>query len=513
MHNNYYFLRQLSKSLNEQLQGLNLLECFSQNKDELILGFANNERSFYVKAHLQSNFCCLCFPNQFLRSKKNSVNLFDEVMNIVVLAVRQYENERCFAIEFEGNQQLLFKMHGNRSNIIYIHNNHIRNIFKNNLSKDLDIDINQLDRKIDQSQQAFEQSNGDLKKLYPTFGSLFLNYVNNRLITAGNKWSELQEIIESLENPFFHIVNNSGIPVFSLAPIGEVLSTYNNPIEAINEFFNYYQKITQLKSEKDSVITSLTKKIIQSGNFIRKTESKLQQIQNDLGYETIANIIMANLHNIQSHSSHINLLNFYTEQPIDIKLNPKLTPQKNAENYYRKGKNQKLEIDKLESTLKNKKNELAQLELHLETVESLNTVKEIRDYISNNSLESKKSIKQESRAYYQFHYGGYEIWVGKNAKNNDILTKKLAWKDDLWLHAKDVSGSHVIIKHQSGKKFPKEVIHAAAQLAAYYSKRKTDSLCPVIVTPKKFVRKPKGSAPGAVVVDKEDVLLVVPNKI
>ena len=86
------------------------------------------------------------------------------------------------------------------------------------------------------------------------------------------------------------------------------------------------------------------------------------------------------------------------------------------------------------------------------------------------------------------------------------------FKDDLWLHAKDVSGSHVIIKYKSEAKPSSEIKEKAAQLAAYFSKRKSDSLCPVVITPRKFVRKRKGDPPGAVVVEKEEVLLVVPEK-
>jgi predicted ribosome quality control (RQC) complex YloA/Tae2 family protein len=102
--------------------------------------------------------------------------------------------------------------------------------------------------------------------------------------------------------------------------------------------------------------------------------------------------------------------------------------------------------------------------------------------------------------------------VGRNAENNDKLTLKHAHKEDLWLHAKDVAGSHVVIKHQSGKQFPKEVIHRAAELAAFNSKRRTDSLCPVICTPKKYVRKRKGDPPGTVVVEREKVIMVEPKK-
>jgi predicted ribosome quality control (RQC) complex YloA/Tae2 family protein len=107
---------------------------------------------------------------------------------------------------------------------------------------------------------------------------------------------------------------------------------------------------------------------------------------------------------------------------------------------------------------------------------------------------------------------GFRIWVGKNAAGNDELTLKYSFKEDLWLHVKDVAGSHVIIKYQAGKKFPKDVIERAAQLAAYNSKRKNETLCPVVVTPKKFVRKRKGDPPGAVIVEREEVIMVVPAK-
>ncbi len=106
---------------------------------------------------------------------------------------------------------------------------------------------------------------------------------------------------------------------------------------------------------------------------------------------------------------------------------------------------------------------------------------------------------------------GWQIWIGKNANNNDLLTQKYAKKDDLWLHARDVAGSHVIIRKRSGMVFPKNIIERAAELAAFYSKRKTDTVCSVIVTQKKYVRKPKNMAAGKVIVDKEETLLVVPK--
>jgi predicted ribosome quality control (RQC) complex YloA/Tae2 family protein len=118
-----------------------------------------------------------------------------------------------------------------------------------------------------------------------------------------------------------------------------------------------------------------------------------------------------------------------------------------------------------------------------------------------------------AKPYYERRINDFVILIGKGAKQNDKMLQTSTWKEDLWLHVKDTSGSHVIIKHQAGNAFPRKIIEAAAQIAAYYSKRKTETLCPVIYTPRKFVRKRKGDPPGAVVVEKEKVILVEPANI
>src|ERR1700749_537196 len=117
MHNNYYFIRQLSLQLKNQLVGAQLLECFSQSRDELVLGFASETNQLYIRAILTSEFSALSFPDEFKRSSKNSVNLFPEITGLKVLDVIQHLNERRFRLELEQNYQLMFKLYGNRSNI------------------------------------------------------------------------------------------------------------------------------------------------------------------------------------------------------------------------------------------------------------------------------------------------------------------------------------------------------------------------------------------------------------
>ena len=149
----------------------------------------------------------------------------------------------------------------------------------------------------------------------------------------------------------------------------------------------------------------------------------------------------------------------------------------------------------------------------MESIESEPGLSNLRRIIDEPGTVKRGKGKQISAVpYHEFEYKGFKIWVGKNAVSNDKLTQHYAFKEDLWLHAKDVAGSHVLIKYQAGKPFPKGVIERAAELAAHFSKRKNESLCPVTVTPKKFVRKRKGDPSGAVVVERENVIMVTPRK-
>jgi predicted ribosome quality control (RQC) complex YloA/Tae2 family protein len=108
--------------------------------------------------------------------------------------------------------------------------------------------------------------------------------------------------------------------------------------------------------------------------------------------------------------------------------------------------------------------------------------------------------------------GGYEVWVGRNARQNDLLTFRYARKHDRWLHARGVAGSHAVLRVPNRQAVPpRPVLEGAAAIAAYFSKARGSSLVPVIVAERKHVRKPRGAAPGAVVVEREEVLLVEPG--
>jgi predicted ribosome quality control (RQC) complex YloA/Tae2 family protein len=305
-------------------------------------------------------------------------------------------------------------------------------------------------------------------------------------------------------------VNTGTVLALSLVETGRVLHKLDEPLEATNEFFHRYTESYTFQQGMNRLRADLMQRIKGSQSYLQKTEQKLAELETEHPYKTWADLIMANLHAIAPGAAVVSLPDFTTQQPVEIKLKRDLNPQKNAAIFYKKAKNQHIETEHLTATITEKKTELASLEEQLNTLANVQDLKALRT-LTKEAPEVSVKKKEDPLPYFEHDYHGYRIWVGKDAQRNDTLTLKYSYKEDLWLHAKDVAGSHVLIKHQSGKKIPKDVIERAAQLAAYHSKRKNETLCPVIVTPKKFVRKRKGDPAGAVVVEREDVIMVEPR--
>ncbi|WP_435357103.1 NFACT RNA binding domain-containing protein [Emticicia sp. SJ17W-69] len=517
MQNNYYFLRQLTKEIETKIVGLKLMECFSQEKDELVFGFAaargknRNYKEFFMKAVVFPDFSALYFTDKFERARRNSVNLFERLMDLEVTGVRQFLNERCFAINFEQNFSIVFKLYGTRSNIILFQNDEVIELFHSRILADKNLIMNQLDREIDQSYENFIQQGKDYRKLFPTFGKL----VNSELGFENNSWEEIQIIVRQLENPRYYLVKWQHEVHLSLLPLGEVLQEFTSAIEAINSFYVSHNKVNTLDEEKVNILRKLNKEKKQTEIYLQDAFRRLEMVDSAVKNEELGHILMANLHQIEERAERVELFDFYRNENIFIKLKPELSPQKNAENYYRKSKNEKIEVEKLMENIESREQLLATINAHIQAIDEAENLKTLRNYLKVNKLAqvSKSAVISYKELFKRFEVEGFEILVGKNSKNNDVLTQQYAYKEDLWLHARDATGSHVVVKYKAGKKIPNSVIEAAASLAAYFSKRRNETLAPVIVTQKKFVRKPKGLADGQVVVEKEEVVMVEPRLI
>ena len=213
------------------------------------------------------------------------------------------------------------------------------------------------------------------------------------------------------------------------------------------------------------------------------------------------------------------LENYYdNNKKVEISLRPNLTPSENAQKYfkkYNKLKNAGEEISKQMVINIQEKDYLENTLLSIENCDDAKELKEIREeLIREGYIKSYKMPKKDNkpgtdmRKYISCE--GNMIIVGKNNKQNDYLTLRLADNEDYWFHTKDIPGSHVLIK-SAGKKVTDEELLEAGILAAYYSKARMSANVPVDYTMKKNVKKPSGAKPGMVIYEKNKTLYVTPS--
>jgi predicted ribosome quality control (RQC) complex YloA/Tae2 family protein len=511
VHNSYYFLQLIARRLNTRLKGFRLVSCFSQSRDELLIEFHKGVDHFFIRASLLPELASVSFPSGIKRARKNSIDLFPELVLREVVSAQSYENDRSFRINLEGGHGVLFKMHGNRSNVLHTIDERVTAVFRNNIASDLDLIPETLARKIDWDSLSPAQR-GDIF----TFSKEVWSYLDEQGF-ASHSTSEQHKMLvavrKKLESAteFFHIEHGQSLE-FSLLPYKTIAARFDDPFLAVTAFVVAYSSRLAFQYEKTRLVRQLRADVAKAESYLKKTRDHLVSLTADQQFQQWGDLLMANLDNIPPGAKTVTLANFYdNDSPAQIKLNPTLTPQKNAEAYYRKAKNRSIELTKNRELLIAKEMELLKLNQVLSKVEVSHSLKEIRDHADADDVNDESP--KTRMPYREVQYGGFRIWVGKDAKDNDELTLRYGHKEDLWLHTKDAAGSHVLIKHQAGKVFPKDVIERAAQLAAFYSKRKTESLCPVAYTPKKYVRKRKGDPAGMVVVEREKVLLVEPRGI
>ncbi len=272
------------------------------------------------------------------------------------------------------------------------------------------------------------------------------------------------------------------------------------------------QKSQTVRKTVQNLCTRLTRKLaVQEKELL---ESKERERLRQLG-----DILTANLHRMQKGQTAILAQDFYDEAmgEIEIPLSPLLSPQQNAAKYYKDYTRMKTAEKELTRQIELGQQELVYLQSVLDELNRAETeaeLEEIRqELLSGGYLKAaagKRKIKVAKLAPMRFEStDGYPIYVGRNNRQNDELTFKLARKDDLWLHASKVHGSHVIISC-GGATPPDDTVTQAAQLAAYYAETATGQNIPVDVTPVKMVKKTPDRKPGMVIYHSHRTIIANP---
>ena len=255
----------------------------------------------------------------------------------------------------------------------------------------------------------------------------------------------------------------------------------------------------------------------------KKIEKELRDADNADEFKVKGELLTSYIYMIQKGMESVEVANFYDPNysNIRIALNKNLTPSENAQKYFKKYNKLKTAKIELTSQIAICNEEIEYLEnimLGIENCENLEELNDIKDeWIKLGyakapfRYKAKKDIDPTTKPNQFTSSDGFKILVGKNNKQNDYLTLRIADPEDLWMHTKNIPGSHVIIKC-AGKEVPDNTLLEAATLAAYFSKARLSSQVPVDYTMKKHVKKPSGSKPGMVIYETNSTIYVTPTE-
>lgn len=300
----------------------------------------------------------------------------------------------------------------------------------------------------------------------------------------------------------------------------ERLDSVNSMIDLYFGYQVFNDKFSRFKSFLSGIIKKeLKKQKTQLSGYLKAQDSEEKQEK----YRQYADIIMANLFRINQNSEFTELENFFDENKIvKIPLDKKLSPNANAQKYYKlynKAKNASIHAKSLAEKISQEIDYLESIKESINLAENLSDLKEIEQELtsqdiikSRNSQTSAKTKKENIKLSEFISSDGFSILAGKNNRQNEFLLK-IADPEDLWLHAQNIPGSHVLIKTgQTQAEIPETTLHEAVYIAAYYSQGQESSNVPVVYTKRKFVKKPSGSKPGFVIYTHEKTLWVNPDK-
>ena len=289
--------------------------------------------------------------------------------------------------------------------------------------------------------------------------------------------------------------------------------------ETLNDGLNAYFKTTitsiVISEKKKNLLKYVDSQIKKFKKIEKNIKVDLKKNENFENYKNIGDILAANMHQIKYGMKKITVFDFYNNEEITINLDPLLSPNDNLNFYYNKYNKGKRTISALDSRFLDIQNEIKyfeEIKMFIEKENDFIGIEEIENELnlSNNGNKIKNKIKlnkPKKRELLSFDYKGFQIFVGRNNKENEEISFSKGQPNDIWMHAKDIPGSHVLIL-RNNQKVPDDVLLHAATLACDYSKAKKGDKVTVDYCERKFVKKIKNSKPGNVIYTNFHSLLI-----
>lgn len=395
-----------------------------------------------------------------------------------------------------------------------------------------------------------------LSKVYNGFGKKNISYLLETLnIPTSVSTNNLKEVYSYLKDLFANMPDNVILKEYSSVKKDYFAYKSTNDGLAVNfyldDFYTSKEQSEQFKQYRDTVLKLVLNHVGKIKERIGTIDLKIADCTNAEKYRLYGELITSNLYRIPDYpQSEVTLENYYDNNNlITIPLDEKFSPSKNAKNFFKKYRKLQNTIAIVEKQKELSEAELSYLESIVYELEEVSTIEDIDNIYSeicdnlifgknantvNNHVYNKQSKIINSKSSKQSNASnmpekrdidGYTVYIGKNNKQNDYLTCRLAQNSDIWFHTKDIHGSHVVLKtdslHSSSENssasctfnIPDSVLYKCASIAAYYSKARMSQNVPVDYTLIKYVKKPNGAKPGMVIYTNNKTIYANPQNI
>ena len=364
------------------------------------------------------------------------------------------------------------------------------------------------DEKLFEILQTQELTAKNLQNLFQGLGRDTANELENILVS--DKLSTFRNFFGQETKPYLTETSFSPVPFANR--VGETFASLS---DLLDTYYKDKAERDRVKQQASELIRRVENELQKNRHKLKKQEKELLATDNAEEFRQKGELLTTFLHQVPNDQDQVILDNYYTNQPIIIALDKALTPSQNAQRYFKRYQKLKEAVKYLTELIEETKATI----LYLESVETvlnqagLEEIAEIREELIQTGFirrcQREKIQKRKKPEQYLASDGKTIIYVGRNNLQNEELTFKMARKEELWFHAKDIPGSHVVI---SGNLDPSDEVKTdAAELAAYFSKGRLSNLVQVDMIEVKKLNKPTGGKPGFVTYTGQKTLRVTPD--
>lgn len=360
-----------------------------------------------------------------------------------------------------------------------------------------------------------------------TADEILFRYMPQGYALKPHEAEKLADVIKDFfsEPPQPVMYSREGIPFFFASrAYGSVVADKAERCENVNtmidRFYFRLREIAIWTRKRDSMERAVGKQLEKLGSQLEKQLFAVEQARQAEQLKTFGDLVTANIYRISRGQNTLTAQDFMTGEDVTVPLDVRLTPAANAQRYYKKYNKLKSSMDMASARMRATQENITFLESVQASLDVCETPEELSEveyelsragFIKTAALASARPTEKASAPHRLLSTDGYVIYAGKNNRQNDELTMRMAAPGDIWLHTKDIPGSHVLITGVKGS-VPDQTLFEAAVIAATLSKAGASAKVAVDYAPRKNVRKPNGAKPGMVIYEGYNTVMATPDK-